>query len=125
MKPNRWESWSVPLVAMLLAAGAAGTEDPAVTDGDKYRVLLDNEHVRVLEYTDQPGERTHVHRHPAFVIYALAPFERTLTLADGRVLRRRFAAGDVMYSGGETHVGENVGTTPTRVLMVELKAAAR
>jgi hypothetical protein len=31
----------------------------------------------------------------------------------------------VLYSGGETHIGENVGQTPTRVIIVELKAAAR
>jgi quercetin dioxygenase-like cupin family protein len=99
--------------------GAA--QDPAQTDGDKYKVLLDNKHVRVLEYTDVPGERTHLHRHPAFVIYALSPFERVLRLGDGRVVRRKFKAGDVMFSEGESHIGQNVGDTPTRVLMVELK----
>jgi hypothetical protein len=108
------------LATLLLPAGAAA-QDPAHTDGDKYKVLLDNQHVRVLEYTDRPGERTHLHRHPAFVVYALGPFQRALHFPDGRVARREFKAGDVLYSGGEMHVGENVGTTPTRVLMVEIK----
>ena len=111
------------LAAALLMPICALAQDPTHSDGDKYKVLLENEQVRVLEYTDLPGQRTHQHRHPAFVLYALTPFKRTLTLADGRVLSREFKAGDVMFSEGETHTGENVGSTPTRVLMVELKGA--
>jgi len=96
--------------------------DPAVSDGSKYKVLLENEEVRVLEYKDLPGEKTQEHRHPAFVVYAVQPFKRRLTLSDGRIMTREFVAGDVLYSKGETHVGENVGATPTHVIMVELKA---
>lgn len=114
-------SGSTVLMGALLWAGAASAQDAAQTDGDKYKVLLDNEHVRVLDYTDQPGQKTQVHRHPRFVLYALAPFKRSLTLTDGRVVSREFKAGDVMYSDGETHVGMNIGTSPTHVLIVELK----
>ncbi len=116
------------LTMLLLAtplAFAARAQDPAATDPDKYRVLLDNERVRVLAYSDAPGAKTQLHRHPAFVVVALAPFKRRLTLADGRVLAREFQAGDVLFSGGEEHIGENVGDTPTRIVMVELKAPPR
>jgi beta-alanine degradation protein BauB len=106
------------LIGLSTAAYAA---DPVATDGDKYKVLLDNEQVRVLAYTDRPGDRTQPHEHPAFVVYALAPFKRRLQLADGRTLVREFKAGDVLYSEGEMHVGENIGTTPTQIIMVELK----
>jgi quercetin dioxygenase-like cupin family protein len=112
-------------LVLLLLAGEAAAEDPVATDGDKYKVLLENDQVRVLSYTDRPGDRTYPHRHPAFVVYALEPFRRRLTLDGGRVLTREFKAGEVMYSAGETHVGENVGETPTRVLLVELKAPPR
>lgn len=108
----------------VLIPSIAHAQDPAVTDGDKYTVLLDNARVRVLSYADRPGERTRAHRHPAFVVYALAPFRRQLTLDDGRVMTRAFAAGEVLWSDGEAHVGENVGDTPTRVLMVEVKPQA-
>ena len=96
-------------------------DDPAKTDGDKYKVRFENEKVRVLEYKDQPGEKTHEHKHPPFVLYAVAPFKRTLTLPGGKVLTREFKAGDVMWSDAQTHIGENVGTTPTHVIMIELK----
>ncbi|GIL05082.1 MAG: hypothetical protein L6Q72_15675 [Burkholderiaceae bacterium] len=111
------------LLALALLARAALAQDPVATDGDKYKVLLENDQVRVLAYTDRPGERTHEHRHPAFVVVALAPFKRRLVLADGRTLVREFKAGEVIYSPGETHVGENIGTTSTQVIMIELKQA--
>ena len=90
-------------VVAILFATSAFAQDAVQTDGDKYKVLLENECVRVLDYLDQPGEKTHQHYHPAFVLYALSPFQRTLTLPDGKVLRREFKAGDVMWSEAQTH----------------------
>ena len=116
-------STTISLLAGLLLPSCVLAQDPVHTDGDKYKVLLENAQVRVLEYTDQPGQGTQRHRHPAFVVYALAPFRRTLTLEDGRVVTREFRAGDVMFSNGETHIGENAGNTATRVLMIELKGS--
>jgi len=91
------------------------------TDGDKYHAILENPCVRVLEYRDQPGDRTQLHAHPAFVLYALAPFQRELTLPDGQVLTREFQRGDVMWSPAQAHIGENVGRTPTHMTIVQLK----
>ena len=113
------------LIALAFLAGSALAQDPVSSDGDKYRVLLENDRVRVLAYDDLPGEKTHQHLHPTFIVYAVAPFKRRLTLSDGRVMTREFKAGDVLYSNGETHIGENVGTTPTQVIMVELKETRR
>jgi hypothetical protein len=87
-------------------------------------VIFENDRVRVLEYRDLPGEKTNQHRHPAFVPYALGPFARTITLPDGKVLKREFKAGDVLWSDARTHVGTNVGQTPTHVVMVEFKVDA-
>ena len=108
-------------LAALLLSSSVLAQDPVVTDGDKYKVLLENEQVRVLSYSDQPGDKTHQHQHPAFVVYALAPFKRKLILADGKAIERDFKAGDVFYSAGETHAAENIGNTPTKVILVEIK----
>ncbi len=113
------------LPILLVSSLGAMAQDAAKTDGDKYKVLLENEHVRVLEYRDLPGDKTHQHHHPAFVLYALVPFKRQLLLPDGKLVSREFKAGDVLYSDEQTHIGENVGSTPTRVIMVEMKAAAK
>jgi len=109
------------IIALSLVAARAHAQDAAQTDPTKYKAILENECVRVLEYNDRPGDRTHEHRHPAFVLYALSGFKRTLTLPGGKVLSREFKPGDVMWSEAQTHIGENVGDTPTRVIIVELK----
>ncbi len=112
------------VIAFALPATCVFAQDAVQTDGDKYKVILENECVRVLDYRDQPGAKTHQHRHSAFVLYALSPFQRTVTLPDGKVLRREFKTGDVMWSAAQTHIGENVGQTPTHVVIVELKKAS-
>lgn len=112
------------LVPLLAACPLAVAQDPVATDGDKYRVLLENTCVRVLEYRDRPGAKTRPHAHPAFVLYALTPFTRALSLADGSTSRREFDSGDVLYSPAQMHAGENVGTTPTHALLVEMKTGA-
>ena len=109
------------LTVLLGASLDATAQDAANTDGDKYKVVLDNTQVRVLEYRDLPGDKTHQHQHPAFVVVALAPFKRKLLMPEGRTVMHEFKAGDVVFSGGETHIGENVGATPTHVILVEMK----
>jgi len=109
------------LASALLASGALA-QDPASTDSDKYKAIFENECVRVLEYKDRPGDRTNQHRHPAFVLYSLSDFQRSITLPDGKVLKRQFKAGDVIWSDSQTHIGENTGPTPTHVILVEMKS---
>ncbi len=112
------------ILALSLSSLSAYAQSPVETDGDKYKVILENAQVRVLEYKDMPQAKTHQHGHPAFVLYAVTPFKRKIHLPDGKVLMREFKAGDVMYSPAQTHIGENVGNTPTHVIMVELKSAS-
>jgi hypothetical protein len=97
-------------------------QDPVHTDGDKYKTIYENDCVRVLDYKDVPGDRTHQHKHPAFVLYALSDFKRSIALPDGPVLQRQFKAGDVMWSNAQTHIGTNTGETPTHVILVEMKS---
>jgi hypothetical protein len=94
--------------------------DPIVTDGDKYKVVFENDRVRVLEYRDSPGQKTTEHDHPDFVLCALSSFKRTLTLAD-KVVTREFKVGEVAWGKAQTHIGTNIGDTDTHVLIVELK----
>ena len=111
----------IALPFSLLLCSAAYGADPTHTDGDKYKVKFENERVRVLEYKDQPGAKTQNHSHPAFMVYALSPFKRELTLPDGKTLQREFKPGDVMWSEGQTHIGHNIGETPTHIIMIEMK----
>ncbi len=103
------------------AVGATDVANATTTDPDKYHVVMENERVRVLRYHDVPGARTLQHRHPDSVLYALSSFRRRLHFPDGTSRDREFGAGDVMRVPAQTHVGENIGTTDTEVLLIELK----
>ncbi len=94
--------------------------DPVVTNADHYRVVLENARVRVLAYEDVPGDRTTPHVHPDSVMITRSAFSRRLTGSQGDrdvVLPE----GAVVWLPAQEHTGENTGTTPTRVLLVELK----
>ncbi|HEV8199264.1 MAG TPA: cytoplasmic protein [Candidatus Polarisedimenticolia bacterium] len=98
------------------------TRDPVVTDGDKYKVVLENERVRVLEYRDSPGQRTSPHHHRDYVLCAMNSFRRKLVLSGGREAVVEVRAGQVAWGNAQSHIGENVGDTDTHVLIIELKA---
>jgi uncharacterized RmlC-like cupin family protein len=95
-------------------------DDPTCTDPDKYTTIFENDRVRVLEYRDTPGAKTHPHRHPDSVMYTLSKFHRRLYLDDGN---RDVAMepGNVSWLPAQTHIGENIGATDTHVIFVELK----
>lgn len=94
-----------------------------VTNPERYKVVFENDRVRVLEYTDHPGEVTTPHQHPDSVMYTLSSFRRRLVSGD---VQREVAleAGTVGWLPAQQHHGENIGDTPTHVLFVELKEAA-
>ena len=108
-------------------AGEASTpaplsaEDPTVTDPDNYRTIFENDAVRVLEYTDTPGVRTSPHRHPDSVMYTLSSFRRRLHLGD-QTRDVELEAGHAHWLPAQQHAGENIGSTQTHVIFVELKS---
>ena len=97
--------------------------DPTVTDPDSYRTIFENDRVRVLEYRDEPGHRTHVHGHPDSVMYTLSAFERRVSVAD-RHVEVTLASGELRWVGAQQHCGENIGTSPSHAIFVELKEPA-
>jgi hypothetical protein len=99
------------------------SDDPAVTNPDLYRVVFENHRVRVLEYRDQPGDRTSPHGHPDSVMLTLSSFSRRIS-ADGREVRVDLDAGQVRWVGAQQHAGENIGSTETHSIFVELKEPA-
>jgi quercetin dioxygenase-like cupin family protein len=94
--------------------------DPTETDPDKYKVIFENDRVRVLEYRDKPGDRTSPHSHPDSVMYTLSSFERRLIHGDQQ-RDVRLEAGRVVWIGAQEHAGENIGSTASHSVFVELK----
>lgn len=97
--------------------------DPTQTDPRLYSVIFENDRVRVLEYRDRPGDRTHPHTHPDSVMYTLSSFTRRLR-AGGREVDVALDCGQVRWLDAQEHAGENIGDTPTHALFIELKEVA-
>jgi beta-alanine degradation protein BauB len=94
--------------------------DPTGTDPDKYKVVFENQRVRVLEYLDEPGAKTSPHDHPDSVMITLSGFDRRLTLGD-QSRDVTLTPHEIRWLDAQTHSGENVGSTPTHAIFVELK----
>jgi len=94
--------------------------DPAISNSEHYQVIFENERVRVLEYTDKPGDHTTPHEHPDSVMYTLSSFRRRLVSGETR-REVEMEAGTVGWLPAQQHYGENIGETPTHVIFVELK----
>jgi quercetin dioxygenase-like cupin family protein len=98
-------------------------DDPTVTNPDLYRVLWENEHVRVLEYRDEPGAVATPHDHPNSVMVTLSGFRRRLSLGERRQ-DVELPSGTAVWIPAQRHAGENIGDTSTHTILVELKGAA-
>src|SRR6202050_2717666 len=95
--------------------------DPMNTDPQNYRVLFENEKVRVLEFRDKPGDKVRMHGHPARLIYSFRPWKRKFTYPDGRTEVGDGKTGEVKWTPPVVHAGENIGTTDTHNLFIEFK----
>ncbi|MBF4768369.1 cytoplasmic protein [Nocardioides agariphilus] len=99
------------------------SQDPVTSNPEHYKVVFENERVRVLEYTDQPGDITTPHRHPDSVMYTLSSFRRRLVWGDDQ-REVELEAGTTNWLPAQEHHGENIGETATHVIFVELKEGA-
>ncbi|HWM16755.1 MAG TPA: cytoplasmic protein [Microbacterium sp.] len=97
-------------------------DDPVESNPDLYTVVFENERVRVLEYRDVPGTKSVPHRHPDSVMVTLSAFDRRLSSGD-RTLDVTLPAAAARWLGAQSHSGENIGSTETHAIFVELKEA--
>jgi oxalate decarboxylase/phosphoglucose isomerase-like protein (cupin superfamily) len=90
------------------------------------RVKIENDAVRVLNVVDEPHHPSELHRHELNrVMIYLTSGDLTVRYQDGKVDEQHWKAGQVAWSAsGGLHVSENVGSTPLRIIEVELKKPA-
>ena len=128
---------AISLLCSLLTACNQNAEKPtnAVTNNsdidalkaspENFKLLLENDHVRVLEYTLKPGTKDITHTHPPKSSYIIS----------GGQLKVHFENGDSSIfddKAGTTswmdHVGkhwvENIGTTEIKIILTEVKSMA-
>jgi len=113
----------LPLLAVLCAT--AHTQDPVKTSPQYYKVLLENDQVRVIEYHLKPGEKEPMHSHPAGVVYVLSGGKLKFSYPDGKTEEKAAATGETIWRDPITHAVENVGNTEAHAIAIDLKASAQ
>jgi quercetin dioxygenase-like cupin family protein len=115
----------IPASVLIFAPGTVRAQDPVKVAPNNFRVLLENDRVRVLDFHGKPGEKVPMHSHPAYVTYSIHGSGKTkFTLPDGKITERPATTGEARWRDAETHASEYVGTGEAHVLLVELKAGA-
>ncbi len=111
----------VAAMMLVVVTKTAMAQDAAKVAPESYKVLLENDRVRVLEYRIKPGMKNAMHSHPDNVVYALTPGKIKFTLPDGKTFDIEVSANEVLFHEAETHATENVGGTEAYGLLIELK----
>ena len=109
------------LAALTLTGRAVTAQDPVPLYPDNYKVMIENDRVRVMDFRLRKGDREELHAHPAHVLYVLEPFRINLRFPDGRTGLREVRAGEVLYSDAVVHSPTNVGDTDAHGILIELK----
>jgi quercetin dioxygenase-like cupin family protein len=105
-----------------LVIGGAVAQDPTVVDANHYKVMFENDQVRVLKITYGPKEKSVMHEHPNAVAVFLTDGQMKFQLADGKSQDAALKAGQAMFTPGGKHMPENVGDKTFEVVLVELKS---
>ena len=100
-------------------------QDPVKLSPQLYRVLLDNEQVRVVEWRLAPGGKEPMHAHRPGVVYEFGDGRFKVTTPDGKTEISTGEGGTVFWRDETVHAIENVGTTEGHALAVELKKVCK
>jgi quercetin dioxygenase-like cupin family protein len=111
------------ILLTLLTVGCITTygQDPVKLAPQYYKVLVDNDQARVLEFRLKPGEKEPMHSHPAGFVYFFGEGKIKITYPDGRTEENAITPGETYWRSPVTHAGENIGNTEIHAIALELK----
>jgi quercetin dioxygenase-like cupin family protein len=93
---------------------------------DNFKLLLENDKVRVLEYTLKPGSQDQIHTHPPKSSYILTGGKLKVYRIGGtsEVFDEVPGTASWMDYVGEHYV-ENIGTTEIKIILTEVKSGEK
>ena len=112
-------------ILLTLSSGLHAQDVMKVGTNLSNKVLLENDQVRVIQIESAPGVLTPWHSHPNHVIYALNDGKLEVTEKGKQPTVMEFKAGQAYYFPAVTHIAKNIGTTPLKLIMIELKPAEK
>jgi quercetin dioxygenase-like cupin family protein len=100
----------------------ASIPDVMTSAANAYKLLLENERVRVMEVVLKPGEKAPMHNHPNdHVVFVENDAKLRLDFPDGKSAEFDLKAGQAVMIDAGPHETTNVGATLGRNLVVEIK----
>lgn len=114
---------SALMMAIVFVARFSFAADPLEVAPDMYKLKYENDRVRVMEVTFQPGQSIPEHSHPDHFVVVEEAGQLKITKADGTSMDADLKVGDVVWIDAETHSAVNTGKTQVRLLVTELKEA--
>ncbi len=91
---------------------------------DKTKILLENEYVRVIEYSLKPGEKDSTHTHPPKTSYVISGGTLRVYPENEKPFDAEEVAGTADWASKRgKHYVENIGKTTVTILLTEIKSA--
>jgi len=112
------------ILVLGFAAKGITAEDPVKVSPKNYKMLLENDQIRVIDISIKKGEQVKMHTHPAkaTVDYLLTSGKLRLTLLDGKTVDFVGKGGEVLWDDASlTHSVKNTGDSDIHIVEVELK----
>lgn len=96
-------------------------DDAVKVAPESYKVLLENDQVRVLEVRIKRGAKSEMHSHPRSVSICLNDQRLKFTFPNGRSEDVNLKGGQAVWLDPLSHTVENTGTDDVNAVVVELK----
>jgi quercetin dioxygenase-like cupin family protein/uncharacterized damage-inducible protein DinB len=122
MKINQLLRAAVSVMSIGVATVLA--QDPIATNPANYKLLSENERVRVIEVTIAPGAEITTHSHPDHSVQVISGGTLQVTNADGKTEELIVTAGQSLFIPAQTHSSKNTGKKPVKAVITELKETA-
>jgi beta-alanine degradation protein BauB len=94
--------------------------DSLMAASNVYKLLNENDKVRVLEVIFKRGDVAKMHHHPDHVVYALKGGKASFN-SGGKIQEMDVKAGSVLFLYAQDHEVKNIGNTTLYLIVMELK----
>jgi quercetin dioxygenase-like cupin family protein len=85
-----------------------------------YKFIIENDRMRILRVTFQPGEVAKMHHHPQHMVYVLKG-GRVKLASEQNTQEMDLKEGTAVFLDAQNHEATNVGNTIIELLVAELK----
>ena len=104
------------------SSGDTTAIDAVKASPDKFKIRLENEYVRVVEYSLRPGEQDNPHTHPPKTSYTIAGGRLRVYPENEKPFEVEEVTGASEWSGKRgKHYVQNIGKTTVTILLTEIK----